>query len=135
MVHCSRGVGSLRDFRTGFFAIEVPEDACHLFRFLAADGVWYELTRLPMGHCCAPEIMHSMAAVMAGDPAYVDPEWAVRDVVAHVWIDNIRYTGAAAAVRRHTELLDARADAFDVTWKESDSRSVVARYDFLGATG
>ena len=125
-------VSSLRDFRTGFFAIEVPADARWLFRFQADDGSWYELSRLPMGHCCAPELMHSLAGVMAGDPAYVREELVVRGVMTHVWIDNIRFSGEEGAVRRETALLDARAFEFGVTWKDSDSETAARVYDFLG---
>ena len=42
-----------RDFRTGFYQVEIPVEARKNFRFQTDDGLWYELTRLPMGHSCA----------------------------------------------------------------------------------
>ena len=53
MTECASG----RDFRTGFYQVEIPLDARKYFRFKTDDGHWYELTRLPMGYSCAPEIM------------------------------------------------------------------------------
>ena len=75
--------GSTRDFRTGFYAVQIPESARHLFRFQDAEGRWSELERLPMGHTCAPEIMHTLCASAAGDPTLaisgtpVQPEGAL----------------------------------------------------------
>ena len=125
-------VGSTRDFKTGFYAIEIPEEARDLFRFKTTEGEWFELCRLPMGHVCAPELMHSLAAAAAGDPAYVRRQWAARDVGVDVFIDNIRYTGTEGAVLAATVNLDAAAADFRLTWKPSDSNTAVSKYTFLG---
>ena len=37
-----------RDFRTGFYQVEIPHDARKLFGFRSDDGQYFELTRLPM---------------------------------------------------------------------------------------
>ena len=124
--------GSTRDFRTGFYAIEIPEEARSFFRFQTEGGSWFELCRLPMGHVCAPEIMHTLAAAAAGDPAYVLPEWRVRGVRVDVFIDNIRYTGEAGMVLAATANLDAAADDFCLTWKPADSFTAETKYTFLG---
>ena len=124
--------GSTRDFRTGFYAIEIPEEARSFFRFQTEGGSWFELCRLPMGHVCAPEIMHTLAAAAAGDPAYVLPEWRVRGVRVDVFIDNIRYTGEAGMVLAAMANLDAAADDFCLTWKPADSFTAETKYTFLG---
>ena len=124
--------GTTRDFRTGFYAIEIPEEARRLFRFQTEGGSWFELCRLPMGHVCAPEIMHTMAAAAAGDPGYVRPEWQARGVRVDVFIDNIRYTGGAGEVLAATANLDAAAEEFCLTWKPADSNTAEAKYTFLG---
>ena len=124
--------GSTRDFRTGFYAIEIPEEARSFFRFQTEEGTWFELCRLPMGHVCAPEIMHALAAAAAGDPAYVRSEWQVRGVRVDVFIDNIRYTGDAGMVLAATANLDAAAEEFCLTWKPADSFTAEAKYTFLG---
>ena len=124
--------GSTRDFRTGFYAIEIPEEARSFFRFQTEGGSWFELCRLPMGHVCAPGIMHTLAAAAAGDPAYVLPEWRVRGVRVDVFIDNIRYTGEAGMVLAATANLDAAAGDFCLTWKPADSFTAETKYTFLG---
>eukprot|EP00754_Rhynchopus_humris_P028425 Rhum_TRINITY_DN15154_c1_g1::Rhum_TRINITY_DN15154_c1_g1_i2::g.140951::m.140951 len=70
----SHECGSTRDFKTGFYAVPIPAAARHLFRYQDDEGRWSELERLPMGHSCAPEIMHTLCASAAGDPTYVTAE-------------------------------------------------------------
>ena len=123
---------SQRDFRCGFYQIEIPKDALPFFRFPAADGSWWQLTRLPMGHSCAPELMHTLAATAAGHPLYVSPEFVECDVSVDVWIDNVRYCGVRGAVRAATRRLDATQRACAITWKEADSVDLGTRYCFLG---
>ncbi|KAJ9461659.1 hypothetical protein DIPPA_05124 [Diplonema papillatum] len=119
--------GSTRDFKTGFYAIEIPPESRHLFRFADSDGGWWELLRLPMGHSCAPELMHTLAAVAGGHEDFVRPELAERDVVVDIWIDNIRYAGKKPAVRLATRRLDQTAEECGLTWKPSDSQTAATR--------
>lgn len=126
--------GSTRDFKTGFFAVEIPTVARCFFRFTDDKGKLYELTRLPMGHTCAPELMHTLAAVAAGDPLFVVPEFAAKGVGIHVWVDNIRYTGSQEAVSRATNRLDSTAELCRITWKTEDSVTCGTEYDFIGVT-
>ena len=109
--------GSTRDFKTGFYAVLSTPccEARRLFRFQDADGHWLELERLPMGHSCAPEIMHTLCASVVGDPTYVQAQWAVWHVSVHCWIDNIRYTGRCEAVSRASARLDETAATFICT--------------------
>ena len=67
--------GSGRDYKTGFYQIPVPVEARQLFRFEDSSGKWWELTRLPMGHCCSVELMQTLGAAAAGHPAYVLDEF------------------------------------------------------------
>eukprot|EP00659_Diplonema_papillatum_P006901 gene6901-biopygen6872 len=85
-----------------------------------------------MGHCCAPELMHTLAAVAAGHPAFVKAAYAAKGVRTDIWIDNIRYSGSHAAVGRETRRLDATAVECSLTWKPSDTRNQATRYDFIG---
>lgn len=125
--------GSTRDFRCGFYGIEIPEDARKLFRYQDASGQWWELCRLPMGHSCAPELMHTVAAVVAGHPDYVRPAYAIpTSVSADIWVDNIRYAGPRVGVEEATAQLDATADRFHVTWKEAETTTCASRYEFIG---
>ena len=122
----------LRDLRTGFYQVEIPAFARHLFRFQTDDGSWFELLRLPMGHCCAPEIMHTLTACVAGDPSYVRAECAAQDVQVHIWVDNVRYTGTQEAICRESSRLDTAAQLHNVTWKAAESFTNVKQYDFIG---
>lgn len=124
--------GSTRDFKTGFFAIEIPPESRFLFRFVDRAGSWWELTRLPMGHSCAPEIMHTVAAAAAGHPDYVLPQFAITSVKVHVWVDNIRYAGPRSSVVEATRLLDETASECVLTWKTADSRTAETAYSFIG---
>ena len=94
---------SARDFKTGFYQVEIPVESRYLFRFLCDDGSWFELLRLPMGHSCAPEIMHTMAAAAAGDPLFVLPKFVPPGVIVHCWIDNIRFCGNKEMVATATK--------------------------------
>ena len=126
-------VGSTRDLRCGFYQVAVPPEATDLFSFPDAEGGWYRLTRLPMGHCCAPEIMHTLTSTVAGHPGFVSPEFVVASGVrVDTWIDNIRVSGAEAAVRRATATIDAAAAECGASWKEADSNTAVKTYEFLG---
>ena len=125
-------VASARDFKTGFYQVAIPEDARHLFRFCCDDGSWLEMVRLPMGHSCAPEIMHTMAAAAAGDPEFVKPEFVPHGVVVHCWIDNIRFCGSSQDVRRASATLDKVANECRLTWKEADTLDLATEYEFLG---
>ena len=123
---------STRDFKTGFYQVEIPRESRRLFRFCSDDGQYFELTRMPMGHSCAPEIMHTLACAAAGDPDFVRSEFAAVGVTTHCWIDNIRYTGNKIHVSEATSRLDAVASTARITWKEADSRDMVETYEFLG---
>ncbi len=86
-----------------------------------------------MGHTCAPEIMHALAAVAAGGhPDFVRAEFAQTKVVVDVWVDNIRYAGSKTDVLRATEALDQTAASCNITWKEEDSHTAAEAYEFIG---
>ncbi|KAJ9452182.1 hypothetical protein DIPPA_12445 [Diplonema papillatum] len=129
----SEECGSTRDFRCGFYGIEIPIASRGLFAFQDDAGEWWELTRLPMGHSCAPELMHTVASTAAGHPEYVDGQYAVSsDVVVHVWVDNIRYAGPHDLVLAVTSRLDELASEAGMTWKAADTQTAAQRYEFIG---
>ncbi|KAJ9461114.1 hypothetical protein DIPPA_02434 [Diplonema papillatum] len=74
-----------------------------------------------MGHSCAGE-----------HEDFVRPEFAERDVIVDIWIDNIRYAGKKPAVRLATRRLDQTAEECGLTWKPSDSQTAATRYEFIG---
>ena len=60
-------VGVKRDLASGFYQIAIPLQFRAKIRFFSDSGVLYEMKVLPMGHRCAPEVMHSITAALAGD--------------------------------------------------------------------
>ena len=125
-------VASCRDFKTGFYQISIPVESRPFFAFYDSSGKSFALTRLPMGHVCAPELMNTIAAVVAGDPLFVLEQHAERDVSIHWWIDNIRLFGPRQAVQAATSRMDDLARRAGVTWKPSDSIDCSTCYEFLG---
>eukprot|EP01063_Lacrimia_lanifica_P023170 TRINITY_DN3065_c0_g5_i4.p1 TRINITY_DN3065_c0_g5~~TRINITY_DN3065_c0_g5_i4.p1 ORF type:complete len:484 (+),score=7.65 TRINITY_DN3065_c0_g5_i4:960-2411(+) len=125
-------VASLRDLATSFYQIELPEHVRKYFAFQDAQGNWFELNRLPMGHTCAPELMHSLTSTIAHHPSYVSAEHVLPGVKIESFVDNIRISGARAAVAAATSQVDAEAAAAGVTWKPADSRNEATVYTFLG---
>ena len=127
-------VASCRDFKTGFFQIQIPEQSQKFFTFFDSSGRTFALTRLPMGHVCAPEIMNTIAAVVAGDPMFVREEFAEKHVGIHWWIDNIRLFGKKEDVEAATRRMDGFAKEARVTWKPSDTVNLSQDYEFLGVS-
>ena len=127
-------VASCRDFKTGFYQVCIPEGSTSLFSFSDSAGKVYSLTRLPMGHVCAPELMNTIAAVVAGDPLFVKKEFAEEEVGIHWWIDNIRLFGPKEKVKCAAERMDSFARMANITWKPSDTVDLSPEYEFLGVT-
>ena len=127
-------VASCRDFKTGFYQVCIPEESTSLFSFSDSAGKVYSLTRLPMGHVCAPELMNTIAAVVAGDPLFVKKEFAEEEVGIHWWIDNIRLFGPKEKVKCAAERMDSFARMAYITWKPSDTVDLSPEYEFLGVT-
>ena len=121
-----------RDFRTGFYQIPIPRDARHLFRFVDATGKWWQLTRLPMGHCCSVELMQTLGAAAAGHPEYVTSSFVPFGVRCDMWVDNIRFVGPRQHVRRAMATLTETARQYNITWKPEDSFDESTSYDFIG---
>ena len=124
--------GSVRDLRCGFFQVEIPTESRRYFRYTDDNGVWWELTRLPMGHSCAPELMHTITAVIGGDPAYVQEKHVAQGVTVHTWIDGVRLCGSRDDVVAATKRMDSRASSCGITWKPEDSVTASESYVFIG---
>jgi hypothetical protein len=125
-------LGSLRDLACSFYQVELPPEARGLFQFRDSAGGLFRMRRLPMGHICAPELMHSVTATVGMVPGYAREHVLQRPVGAEAFVDNIRLTGPAAPLREATRMLDKRAALTNIEWKQSDSCSNSARYTFLG---
>ena len=125
-------VASQWDLRTGFYQVPIPQASRRFFRFQDSAHNWFELTRLPMGHVAAPEIMHTLTATVAGDPTYAKPEFTYKGVVTDIWIDNIRISGDLDKVEAATDGVNKIAADCNVTWKAAETIRAATDYDFLG---
>ena len=128
----TRETSSQWDLKTGFYQVSIPERSRKYFRFQDERGEWFELTRLPMGHMAAPEIMHSLTATVAGEPTFTKPCFTHRGIVTDVWIDNIRVTGSCRHVSDATTRINEVAKRCNVTWKQEETQELAKEYDFLG---
>ncbi|KAJ9437968.1 hypothetical protein DIPPA_04856 [Diplonema papillatum] len=125
--------GRIRGSRVGSTGWRFQLRLADFSPFSDGDGNWWQLTRLPIGHSCAPELMYTLASTTAGHPDYVDGKHAVSsEVLVHVWVDNIRYAGPRNLVLKATSYPDALAAEARITSKAADTRNAACRYEFLG---
>jgi hypothetical protein len=122
-----------RDITCGFYTIEIPASQQYLFRFADEEGSIYQMTRLPMGHAGAPEIMQMITAALAGDPCVVKPEYASKSLT-RVWIDNIKLSGQPKVVQDDLQRIDQFAKQVGIIWKPSDSYEGVGPVNWIGVS-
>lgn len=120
-----------RDLRCGFFQVPLSIAAREKTKFRDGNGKTWRLTRLPMGHVCAPEVMHTLTRVLAGDPTACAAGKAFIGGRIHVFVDGIRFSGSKAMCAKYQEFVDQRAVRTGCTFKESDSYTG-GEYDFCG---
>ena len=87
-------VGVKRDLKCGFYQVPVPERAQAKFRFHDAYGDLFQMTVMPMGHRCAPEVMHTITSVLAGDPGVCKPEAIFAKSGIDIYIDGVRFAAS-----------------------------------------
>eukprot|EP01063_Lacrimia_lanifica_P033309 TRINITY_DN5876_c0_g4_i1.p1 TRINITY_DN5876_c0_g4~~TRINITY_DN5876_c0_g4_i1.p1 ORF type:complete len:352 (-),score=27.45 TRINITY_DN5876_c0_g4_i1:270-1325(-) len=87
------------------------------------------MNRLPMGLRVAPELLHTVTAVVGGAPGY---SAAPAETDVAVFIDNIRHAGSRTSVAASMRAVDNRAAAAGAQWKAADTRDLVVAYPFLG---
>ena len=110
--------GIKRDLACSFYQVGIPIDSRAKFRFRSGDGHLYELTVMPMGHRCAPELMHSITAVLAGDPQYCSKEDRFPVKGADVYIDGIRFAGDFQTASKFGEFVDRRSSFINARFKD-----------------
>ncbi|KEG06907.1 target of rapamycin (TOR) kinase 1, partial [Trypanosoma grayi] len=95
------------------------------------EGGLVEFTRPPMGYKCSPEILHTIAKVLAGDPEMVKPRYASpAELTLHVWIDNIRIKGPRRSVESWGNIIATNMRKCGATVGEHEAPT--ARYEFIG---
>lgn len=120
-----------RDLRCGFFQVPLSEAAREKTKFRDGHGQTWRLTRLPMGHVCAPEVMHTLMRVLAGDPTACVAGKAFMGGKIHVFVDGVRFSGSKALCEEYQAFVDERAAQAGCTFKDSESYTG-RTYDFCG---
>ena len=111
----------------------IPLEHRQKFRFKDIDGNVFELNVMPMGHRCAPELMHSLMATLAGDPEYCKPKTSFLYGGLDVYIDGIRFAGDDKLVRQYGDFIDHRASCVNAKFKDYGSPPATL-YTFNGVT-
>ena len=122
-----------RDLKAGFFQIELPKAARAFYRFRYGAST-YEMTRMPMGHACAPEIQQILTSTLAGHDGY-----SLNSLKSHgfntqqldIYLDGIRYCGTKDEVDIYERFVDNRAYETNMTFKQEESANTT-EYEFLG---
>lgn len=124
---------ALCDLKASFFQIALPFEARKNFRCRTESGTLVELTRLPMGYKCSPEILNTVSRVLAGEAQVVKEQFAApRDIRIDVWIDNIRLCGDRKSVADWEKRVYYNMEVCKVTLGEKVR--VSEKYDFLGVS-
>ena len=114
-------VGVKRDLKCGFYQVPVPERARAKFRFRDSQGNLYQMKVMPMGHRCAPEVMHTITSVLAGDPGVCKPEASFAKSNVDIYIDGIRYTASKEEAIGYAKRIDSRCREANGAFKEHGS--------------
>lgn len=129
----NENVALKRDLSCGFFQMEIPYEFRSLFRFTDDVGNVFEMNRVPMGHVCAPELMHTLMAVIAGDRHYCLPQCSASSrLIVDVFVDGCRCAGNEREVRNYESWIESRARNVCATFKPAESY-IGRNYDFIGA--
>ncbi|KEG05936.1 rab1 small GTP-binding protein [Trypanosoma grayi] len=70
------GAAAILDLKASFFQVGLPAERRRNFRCRTEKGELVEITRLPIGYKCSPEIAYTISRVLAGDPEVVKPRYA-----------------------------------------------------------
>ena len=111
--------GVKRDLRCGFYQVPIPRQARAKFRFRDLNGVLHQMKVMPMGHRCAPEIMHKITATLAGDLAVCKPELVSCIGSVDVYIDGIRFAGSREQADKFVKFVDSRCKEVGGLFKEA----------------
>ena len=111
----------------------IPLTCREKFRFKDAKGDLFEMNAMPMGHRCAPEIMHVLTATLAGDKQFCTADAAFSSDNAEVYIDGIRFAGSEVIAEQYVRFVDNRAREVNARFKDAGAPPSQT-YTFNGIT-
>ena len=109
--------GLKRDLVCGFYQISIPQECRQKFRFYSDTGVLYEMRVLPMGHRCAPELMHTVTATIAGMKGYCKSTFS--QGALDIYVDGVRFAGTDQQACQYKKWVDDRAQETGARFKDS----------------
>jgi hypothetical protein len=119
--------GATCDLKVGFFQVELEQRLRANFRFVDSDGVMYEMTRLPMGHCVSVDVMQLITETIVGAHNTARVPCALKPAV---WVDGALIAGSATAVQEASAAIASRAGTFGATFKAPPA--IATTLDFIG---
>ena len=116
-------IGVKRDLSCGFYQVPIPPKARRKFRFVGEDGEVYEMAVLPMGHRCAPEIMHTITATIAGHMEFCNARDSYKPVCfgIDVYIDGVRFAGTRREAAEYATFIDRKCTEPGALFKDAGS--------------
>ena len=122
-----------RDLACGFWQVGIPLSCRQKFRFASSQGEIFELNVMPMGHRCAPEIMHTLTSTLGGDSQYCKAGSSFMHEGLDVYIDGVRFAGTEARTQEYAKFVDSRAENVNALFKDAGTPSS-KEYTFNGVT-
>ena len=110
-------IGVKRDLSCGFYQVPLPLAARCKFRF-SSKGRTYEMNVLPMGHRCAPEIMHTITSALGGLITVCSAKSAFTRGAMDVYVDGVRFSGTVEQAQEYARFVDKRCDEMGGKFKE-----------------
>ncbi|KAG8339587.1 hypothetical protein TRVL_09583 [Trypanosoma vivax] len=125
-------VSAVFDLKASFFHASLPQGSRASFRCRAETGRLVEATRLPKGYERRPEMLHTVARVLVGDPAVMGSKYAPpRSLKIHVRIDSIRTSVWQQDVEKWGRVVTRNARQCGTALGESNC--LAEKCEFIGA--
>jgi hypothetical protein len=118
------------DLALGFYQVPLSPEAQSYAAFRDASGRTLLLTRMPMGHCAAVDVMQLLTMALAGCSSVCVPSECCPHGDAQVYVDGARLAGSQKTCAAAGSWWSARAELFGATFKASPHAT--RTYDFLG---
>jgi hypothetical protein len=118
------------DLKLGFYQVPLTADERLHFQFQSAAGEWYQLTRLPMGHCASVDIMQLLTMSLAGCHEVVLPLFRCPGRSPQVWVDGARFAGTKTQVAVAVKFFVDTAREANATLKHAPQAEAI--YEFVG---
>ena len=113
------------------FQIGIPKRARPKFRLRTNSGDVYEMNVLPMGHRCAPEVMRTVTAAIAGEASICSQRYSFHRGAIDVYVDGVRFAGTDSEATTYAQFIDERCDKANGLFKDR-GQPPVAQYVFNG---